>query len=139
MTCAKKRVFAKMVTADGSEIFGSNDCRNPQERCPRVGDLYARDDYSLCKIVCDQQSHAEVSALRKAGARSFGSTMYISHHRVCSRCEEAMIKAGVKRVVTGGPASHNHEMTNPAEMNSSSADSEYQPATFPEVFSDMHR
>lgn len=73
---------------------------------PRVG----------CVIVIDQQvvgqgwhrragePHAEVHALRQAGARTKGATAYVtlepcSHHGLTPPCAEALVQAGVRRVV----------------------------------------
>lgn len=73
---------------------------------PRVG----------CVIVADQQvvgegwhrragePHAEVHALRQAGARACGATAYVtlepcSHHGLTPPCAEALAQAGVRRVV----------------------------------------
>mgnify|MGYP001206639224 CR=1 FL=1 len=49
--------------------------------------------------------HAEVYALREAGADAKGSTLYVNlepcaHHGKTPPCSEAIIKAGVKRVVS---------------------------------------
>lgn len=51
--------------------------------------------------------HAEVHALREAGARAEDSTVYVSlepcdHHGHTPPCSEALIEAGVARVVYGG-------------------------------------
>jgi len=50
--------------------------------------------------------HAEINALRKAGVRAKGSTMYINlepcrHYGKTPPCTEAIKKAGVKKVVVG--------------------------------------
>ena len=51
-------------------------------------------------------SHAEVAALKTAGARARGSTLYTtlepcSHHGRTPPCTDAIIEAGVSRVVVG--------------------------------------
>lgn len=50
--------------------------------------------------------HAETEALRRAGDRAMGGTLYVSlepcnHHGKTPPCTEAIIKAGISRVVAG--------------------------------------
>lgn len=69
-----------------------------------------------CLLVAEQQvvgagwhkragePHAEVHALQQAGARAQGATAYVtlepcSHHGLTPPCAEALVKAGVQRVV----------------------------------------
>ena len=52
------------------------------------------------------KDHAEIVALKQAGAEARGSTAYItlepcSHHGRTPPCADALIKAGVARVVDG--------------------------------------
>lgn len=54
--------------------------------------------------VYDQRDHAEIAALRRAGEKARGATMYVSlepcnHTGRTGPCTEAIIAAGIKRVV----------------------------------------
>src|SRR5690554_118747 len=73
---------------------------------PRVGCVIVKDD----KIIGEGwhqkagQPHAEVNALRAAGADAQGATAYVtlepcSHHGLTPPCAEAIVQAGVRRVV----------------------------------------
>lgn len=102
MTCAKARVTCRIITLDGQEFHGNNDCNNPQQVCPRIAAGSVRDDYALCKQVCEQVGHAEAAALAAAGRAQVpvvGATAYVTHHRVCGRCEAALKARGVARIV----------------------------------------
>lgn len=77
---------------------------------PSVGTLIVRDDGTGSAIVgrgitaLGGRPHAEPVALFEAGARAVGATAYVSlepcaHHGRTPPCAEALIKAGVARVV----------------------------------------
>ena len=100
MTCAKARVTCRIVTLSGEVFTGSNDCNNPQAVCPRIAAGSVRDDYALCGEVCWQWGHAEeVAAAGRARVPVVGATAYVTHHRVCGRCEAALRARGVERIV----------------------------------------
>jgi diaminohydroxyphosphoribosylaminopyrimidine deaminase/5-amino-6-(5-phosphoribosylamino)uracil reductase len=75
---------------------------------PHVGAVIVRDGKVLAtgyhaKAGTD---HAEVAALRKLGMRAEGATVYVTlepcnHHGRTGPCSEALIRAGVARVVVG--------------------------------------
>lgn len=57
--CAKQQVFCILVLpAISFVVVGRNSCFRPQTVCPRE----QGEDYSKCKTVCAQPSHAEVDA-----------------------------------------------------------------------------
>jgi diaminohydroxyphosphoribosylaminopyrimidine deaminase/5-amino-6-(5-phosphoribosylamino)uracil reductase len=73
---------------------------------PRVGCLVARDGAVVGTGWHEKAGmpHAEVLALKAAGARSRGATVYVnlepcSHHGRTPPCADAIIEAGVERVV----------------------------------------
>jgi deoxycytidylate deaminase len=100
--CAKARVTATITLPDGRVFHGTNDVRNPQASCPRIGQAYARDDFRLCVDVCQQQGHAEAMALRAAGGWAPGAVVRVSHHRCCYACTAALTAAGVARIICEG-------------------------------------
>ena len=77
---------------------------------PRVGCVLVKDG----KVVAEGwheragEAHAEVHALQRAGAAAHGATVYVSlepccHHGRTPPCSEALIQAGVARVVAAMP------------------------------------
>lgn len=101
MTCAKQTVKALIITPSGEKFEGTNACENPQEECPRDVQGYATGEgYHLCKEVCNQQSHAEVAAIKNAGSKAKGSKLYLTGHSyACSNCKAAAKKAGIIEIV----------------------------------------
>ena len=74
---------------------------NPMVGCVIVkgGKVIAEDWHKFCG-----SAHAEVGALKKAGARARGATMYVtlepcSHWGRTPPCVEAILKAGIRKVV----------------------------------------
>lgn len=101
--CAKVRVFCTLVHPDGRRWVGENVVRNPQEVCPRA-ELPRRTGYDRCQTVCDQVGHAEVVALQAAGPDAAGCTAYVENRDyVCRECQSALVAAGVRTFVLGGP------------------------------------
>jgi hypothetical protein len=101
--CAKQTVTATFVSAKGTKYFKTtNYCLNPQTTCPR-GDMPTGVGYELCKSVCKQEGHAELNALRYAGAGASGGTIYVEGHTyACKDCQDAANSAGAT-IVIGKP------------------------------------
>ena len=77
---------------------------------PLVGCVLVRDDVVVGEGWHERagQPHAEVMALRAAGERARGATAYVTlepcaHHGRTGPCAQALIEAGVSRVVIGMP------------------------------------
>ena len=73
---------------------------------PRVGCVLAQDAAIVGEGYHERagQAHAEVQALAQAGARARGATAYVTlepcaHHGRTGPCSQALIEAGVRRVV----------------------------------------
>src|SRR5262245_333850 len=80
--------------------------RGAVEPNPMVGAVVVRDGTVVGEGFHERfgQAHAEVNALRQAGAAARGSTLYVtlepcSHFGKTPPCTEAVIGAGVRRVV----------------------------------------
>jgi diaminohydroxyphosphoribosylaminopyrimidine deaminase/5-amino-6-(5-phosphoribosylamino)uracil reductase len=74
---------------------------------PTVGAVVARDGEVVGEGVTEAQGrHGEVVALAAAGERARGGTVYVTmepcnHHGTTPRCTDALLEAGVARVVAG--------------------------------------
>lgn len=77
---------------------------------PHVGCLIVRTSSGAGEVVgegahvYDKFDHAEIAALKQAGERARGATAYVTlepccHHGRTGPCAEALVRAGVKRVV----------------------------------------
>ena len=98
MTCAKQIVIAT-IENNGSVWVGRNNCKNPQEKCPREG-MRTGEGYYLCKEVCQQENHAEVDACMQAGVEARGGIMTIEGHTyACENCMNMIIAHGIKVII----------------------------------------
>jgi len=103
MTCAKAKVACAIVSTEGDVFMGRNDCENPQSTCPRE----EGEGYEKCKSICQQEGHAEIMALKKAGAKAIGGRAYLwGHESYCHACENALLSAGVKSLSLINKAKH---------------------------------
>lgn len=100
--CVKAHVVATLIAKNGKRYVSSNFCLTPQDICPRA-DKPSGEGYKVCKSICNQPSHAEVSTLFAAKGNTVGSTMYVEYTWVCQDCKEACEAAGVKEIILGRP------------------------------------
>jgi len=77
---------------------------------PRVGAVIVQDGVAVGQGFheYDEFDHAEIVALKKAGARARGATLYVSLEPCCTTgrtgpCTKAIIEAGIKKVYTVMP------------------------------------
>jgi hypothetical protein len=99
--CVKATVRCTLVTPTGERIVGENWCHNPQPTCPRL----PGEDYAKCKSICQQEGHAEVVAVRRAGEKAGGARAYLEGHTyACMDCQHALFGAGVISLSIGKPA-----------------------------------
>jgi hypothetical protein len=83
------------VTADGERFIGRNDCEHPQPVCPRA----PNEGYLKCRAICGQGGHAEIEALRLAGAKASGAVAILTgHYWICEPCGAALKNAGIARL-----------------------------------------
>ena len=101
--CLKVVVKALIISKDNQEIYGSNDISSSVDVCPREEEgCKTGEGYELCKNVCKQISHAEVSAINNAkndGIDLTGASLYLSGHSYCcDNCILSMKRAGISYV-----------------------------------------
>lgn len=100
--CAKQSVIAMVVCTNGQRFVSTNYTMRPQAVCPRAG-MRTGEGYEMCRDICQQAGHAEVNALRLAGAAASGGTLYLSGHSyICESCQGAADAAGIARTVLVG-------------------------------------
>jgi deoxycytidylate deaminase len=97
--CLKQVVHATIFRY-GTEIStGSNSISNDEvTECPRVG-METGEGYHLCKEVCGQSHHAEISALVNAGDQDLTDCYIVleGHTYVCDNCMSALKERGLTR------------------------------------------
>jgi hypothetical protein len=91
--CAKRIVSCLIVSRSGETFRGENWCMNAQPVCPRR----PGEGYEKCVTICQQFGHAEIDALRIAGAEADGGHAFLSGHTyACQSCQEALFSAGIR-------------------------------------------
>ena len=101
MTCIKQTVKATIITLKGAEFVGTNACNNPQEVCPRdLRGFSSGEGYYLCKLICEQVSHAEVAAIENAGEACKGAVLVLEGHTyACGDCMREAADAGIEDII----------------------------------------
>ncbi len=102
--CIKQTVKALIVSTDNQMVYGSNAINNDVIECPRVIEgCVTGEGYHLCKSVCNQNEHAEVTAIQNAKAQNIdikGATLYlVGHTYCCDNCKSSMKAAGIIKAV----------------------------------------
>ena len=93
--CKKQSVVAIIMKDNQIISIGTNYIRNKIKECPRK-DMESGVGYELCKDICNQTSHAEVDACKKAGKKAKGATLYfIGHSYCCENCKKIMEEYGI--------------------------------------------
>ncbi len=101
--CIKQSVYA-MIEVGDNKIFGSNKMLNDEiKECPRDLQGYVSGaGYHLCKDICQQDSHAEVDAIKNAERLGIdtngGKLTLVGHTYCCDPCKSAMELAGITEV-----------------------------------------
>ena len=103
MSAADYRFMARALTLARRGLYSTD----PN---PRVGCVLVRDGEIVGEgwHQCAGEPHAEVNALNAAGYRAQGATVYVTlepccHHGRTPPCTEALLKAGVTRLVAAMP------------------------------------
>lgn len=90
--CAKRQVICVIVAISGRSYQGENDCANPQAVCPRANG----EGYAKCQSICGQDEHAEIKAVRAAGADARGDHASLTgHYWMCEPCGRALRDSGI--------------------------------------------
>jgi len=95
MTCIKTTVYCLIESVDGRSVHASNRCNNPQTVCPRG----EGEGYDKCTLICSQQGHAEVQAIRQADLIGMplqdATAIILGHYYACDPCVAALNDRGI--------------------------------------------
>lgn len=99
MACAKREVTCTIFTVSGKNFTGTNDCRNPQPKCPR----FKGEGYAKCTTICRQGGHAETQALKlllDSKESPLGAEAHVfGHYYCCKDCAKILADAGVSKII----------------------------------------
>lgn len=98
-----KQPTAAVVVKNGQIIGCGANAGKKVDVCPRVvHQCPTGTGYEFCKTVCQQEGHAEVTAIRDALKKTDnlkGASLYLDGHWwVCQPCWEEVLKHGISRV-----------------------------------------
>ncbi|MFA5766858.1 MAG: deaminase [Candidatus Paceibacterota bacterium] len=98
-----KQPTAAVIVKNGVILGRGTNAGKKVSVCPREERVCRTGEgYWLCKAVCRQKGHAEVSAIldaREKGSDIRGASLYLEGHWwVCRDCWDEIIKAGISRV-----------------------------------------
>lgn len=96
--CAKQTVIA-ILENNGEFWMGTNSCKDAQVECPRKESAPGV-DYDKCLDICHQEGHAEAMAIKAAGKKANGSTLYLlGHSFLCDNCRKLVNDSKIKNVI----------------------------------------
>jgi deoxycytidylate deaminase len=96
--CKKQIVIAIIITKNNKVHIGYNDCENNVDECPRK-DRSTGEGYELCRTMCKQNSHAEISAINKCEDKlelKDATLILKGHSYVCDGCKKQLLNVGIK-------------------------------------------
>jgi len=98
--CLKQSVYAMIEAPSGEIVYGSNSINNIVAECPRDKlEMVSGQGYHLCKSVCNQNEHAEVSAIKAAISKNIdiagGKLFLVGHTYCCNNCLSELKKHGI--------------------------------------------
>jgi deoxycytidylate deaminase len=100
--CLKQTVKAVVAMEDGL-YFGDNGIQATNVTvCPRTN-FKSGERYDLCDIVCKQNSHAEVAAIKAAlnyyESLEGGILYMIGHSYICNNCLDHLHLVGIEKAI----------------------------------------
>lgn len=98
-----KQPTAAVIVKDGKIVGRGVNAGKRVDVCPRViHNCPTGTGYEFCKVVCKQEGHAEVMAIRDALKKNDdlrSASLYLDGHWwICKPCWDEIIKAGISRV-----------------------------------------
>lgn len=100
--CLKQTVIALILAEDGSIIIGDNSIKNSVSSCPRdISGFKTGEGYHLCREVCNQNAHAEITAIIKAKSLNIplckARLFLYGHTYICDNCKFFLESVGISK------------------------------------------